>query len=69
MIDEALIKITVKTEEDLIKMEIINDPDAPEKTLREYTENHPAHAIAHGIIMKINQELKRTSENMEKEKK
>lgn len=65
MIDEALIKITVNTEDDSVKMEIINPPEIPDCTHEEYVKSYPAHVIACRIVGTFSQTQK-TGKNVEK---
>lgn len=67
MIDEALIKITVNTEKDDLKLEVINPPEFDEDMIDDFVKKHPASAVAYAIIHKIDRGIKHNAENMEKE--
>lgn len=58
MIDEALIKITINTDDDSVDVGIVNFPDLPECTHDEFVQNYPAISLAQKIILAINQSLK-----------
>lgn len=53
MIDKAVIEITVNTDKNDLHLKIINPPEFNEDTIEEFAQNHPAHAVAHTIILKI----------------